>query len=77
MDAKRSINKEKDIDLSWFHDQVRNSDRCSLCGYKYYYVLDERNDIRCNLSVDRLDNTIGHEKDNCHLLCIECNKCKR
>ena len=24
-----------------------------------------------------LNNVVGHEKDNCHLLCIECNKSKR
>ena len=77
MDAKRPINKDKYIDLSWLCEQVPNHNNCSLCGYKYYYFLEERNYIRCNLSVDRLDDTIGHEKDNCHLLCVECNKCKK
>ena len=77
IEAKRCINKEMFIDINWFCDQVKTHDRCPMCNYKYYYVIDERNDIRCNISVDRLDNSLAHEKENCHLLCIECNKCKR
>ena len=77
MDAKRDILKDKYIDVAWFADAISQVDRCSLCGCKYYMVLDESNNIFCNISVDRLDNNGYHSKDNCHLLCIECNKSKK
>ena len=77
IDAKRDILKDKYIDVAWFADAISQVDRCSLCGCKYYMVLDESNNIFCNISVDRLDNSGFHSKDNCHLLCIECNKSKK
>ena len=40
-------------------------------------VLDDHNNVLCNISVDRVCNDIGHEKENCQLLCIECNRSKR
>ena len=77
IDAKRSINKETYIDVEWFTDQINCHERCSLCNVNYYMVLDESNNVFCNISVDRVDNDGFHSKDNCQLLCIECNKSKR
>ena len=77
MDAKRDFEKIKYIDVSWFEDAISKADRCSLCCCSYYMVLGDCNNVMCNISVDRIDNEIRHHKDNCQLLCIECNKCKR
>ena len=77
IEAKRALSKEDFIDINWLCDQVSTHDRCPLCNYKYYYIIDENNDIRCNVSVDRLNSDVSHHKDNCHLLCIECNKSKK
>ena len=77
IEAKRTIDKEKYVDVDWFCHQVLNNERCTLCNCKYYIVTDERNQIMCNISIDRLDNDISHHKDNCHLLCVECNKSKK
>ena len=77
MDAKRKISKESYVDVEWFMDQINKHEICSLCNSKYYIVLDDNNDIRCNISIDRICNEISHEKENSHLLCIECNKSKR
>ena len=77
IDAKRIINKQSFIDAEWLFDQVNKNDACALCNSRYYCVLDDKNDVKCNISVDRLNNDVGHEKDNCHLLCIESNKSKR
>ena len=76
MDAKRNIKKETYIDVDWFVNEINCVDRCSLCNTQFYTVLDERNDVMCNISVDRLNNDICHEKDNCQL-CVECNRSKR
>ena len=77
LDAKRKINRDKYVDIEWFTKEINGNEVCPLCNSKYYIVLDDNNDVRCNISIDRLDNTIPHIKENCHLLCIECNKCKR
>ena len=77
MDAKREFIKESYIDVPWFTEAINTADRCTLCNCSYYMVLDESNNIMCNISVDRLNNESPHHKDNCHLLCIECNKAKR
>ena len=77
IDAKRKIEKDKYVDVLWFSQQVLANDRCPLCCCKYYIVTDEKNKIMCNISIDRIDNRIAHHKDNCHLMCIECNKSKR
>ena len=77
MDAKRTINKDKHIDVEWFVDQINWHERCSMCNTNYYMVLDESNNIMCNISVERVCNDLCHEKENCQLLCIECNQKKR
>ena len=68
-DAKRLINKDKYIDVEWFTDQINNHERCSLCCNSYYMVLDDHNNVLCNITADRVCNDIGHEKENCQLLC--------
>ena len=77
MDAKRNIQRDLFIDVPWFTEAINNTDRCPLCNCSYYMVLDESNTIMCNISVDRIQNNISHHKDNCHLLCIECNRQKK
>ena len=76
IDAKRNINVENYIDVNWLMNEIGKHDYCSLCNCQYYMVRDGNNDIRCNISVDRIDCEISHEKENCHLLCVECN-CKK
>ena len=77
IEAKRNVSNEKYIDLDWLSNQIDKNIYCPLCHCKYYIALDEENNIRCNISVDRLENETSHEKENCHLLCIECNKSKK
>jgi hypothetical protein len=77
IEAKRKIDKEHFVDVDWFNNQISRCDHCPLCNCNFYIVTDERNDIRCNISIDRLCNDVSHHKDNCHLLCVECNKSKR
>ena len=73
LDAKRDIIREQYIDVPWFTEAINNADKCTLCGCGYYMVLDESNNIMCNISVDRLNNESPHHKDNCQLLCQSCN----
>ena len=70
MDAEREFIKEYYIDVPC---SIKNTDRCSLCGNSFYMVLYGDNNVMCNITCDRLDNNISHHKDNCHLLCQDCN----
>ena len=72
-DAKRKINKDKFINIQWFLDEIEQNKRCCLCNIPYYMVLDENNEIMCNITADRFNNDISHEKDNCNLMCCQCN----
>jgi len=77
IDAKRKIENNKFVDVQWFCQEVLKHDRCPLCNCKFYVVMDEKKQIKCNISIDRIDNRIAHHKYNCHLMCVECNKSKR
>ncbi len=77
MDAKRNIKKDTYIDVDWFVNEINWVDRCSLCNTQFYTVLDARIDVMCNINVDRLNNDLCHEKGNCQLLCVECNRSNR
>ena len=74
IEAKRNICQEKYINVDWLFNKIEKNEYCPLCHCKYYIALDEENNVRCNISVDRLDSEISHEKKNCHLLCIDCNR---
>ena len=76
-EAKREIDMTKYININWMYEQTIKYKQCSLCNVDYYMVLDKNNEIFCNMSVDRIDNNISHYKDNCRLLCVECNRSKR
>ena len=77
IEAKRTIDKEKYIDDDWLFKQIEKNKNCPLCHSNYYIALDDENNVRCNISVDRLNNDLEHTKENCHLLCVECNSKKR
>ncbi len=77
MEAKRTIDKEKYIDDDWLFKQIEKNKNCPLCHSNYYIALDDENNVRCNISVDRLNNDLEHTKENCNLLCVECNSKKR
>ena len=66
IEAKRNIHKEKYVDVDWSSNRINKNEYCPLCGCKYYVVLEENNDIRCNITIDRLDNDKSHEKENRH-----------
>ena len=77
LEAKRDIKNKDYIDVEWLIDQMNVNTHCKLCMNKYYCVLDNKNDVICNITVDRLQNDEVHTKYNCHLLCIQCNCSKR
>ena len=73
IDAKRKIDDKEYISLEWMHEHISRETNCCLCNNDYYVVLNENNDVCCNITVDRMDNNISHLKSNCRLLCFDCN----
>ena len=65
---KRDTSKNvSDKDYEYYKDLIIES-KCYLCGEPFTY------DNKPTL--DRIDNSIGHTKENCKLCCEYCNKCK-
>ena len=48
------------------------SNRCAACNIELLWVYQPK--YTQQLSVDRLDNTMGHTRDNTRLTCLECNR---
>ena len=48
------------------------SNRCAACNIKLLWVYQPKDTQQ--FSVDRLDNTMGHTRDNTRLTCLECNR---
>ena len=48
------------------------SNRCAACNIELLLVYQPKDTQQ--FSVDRLDNTMGHTRDNTRLTCLECNR---
>ncbi|MEW8652543.1 MAG: AAA family ATPase [Candidatus Thiodiazotropha sp.] len=48
------------------------SNRCAACNIELLWVYQPKDTQQ--FSVDRLDNTMGHTRDNTRLTCLECNR---
>ena len=51
-----------DLDEEWFNEHVANSP-CHYCGF-----------IEPKMGVDRLNNSLGHTRENCVPCCQTCNR---
>ena len=68
--GKREVSETSYITAEWLRNCLGTS--CQNCGdVLMYEVLGGK--VVCNLSAQRLDNTVGHEKDNCVPWCAMCN----
>ena len=74
---KKMYNKEKCFEYEDILEVlVKQKLKCSYCKCEMYILYDN---YRCNTqwSLDRIDNTIGHLKENCVVSCLHCNLQKR
>jgi hypothetical protein len=74
---KKYLNEDK---LLTFQSVIQKMIECELkCRYcmKEMLVLYDISRETCQWSVDRIDNNIGHNIDNFHLACLECNLKRR
>ena len=50
--------------------------KCRYCENSMYVLYDISRELK-QWSVDRVDNDLGHNKDNFHLACLDCNLKRR
>ena len=69
--AKREIVAESYVTAEWLRNCLGTC--CQNCGDVLNFdIVDKK--IQSNLSAQRLDNTVGHEKENCVPWCAMCNR---
>lgn len=62
--------RECDLDFAWVFDNVCDSTLCYFCDVPLQYINPYQDDF---CTIDRLDNSIGHLKTNCNIVCRKCN----
>ena len=73
--AKRAIDDSLYVDNSWV--LIQSKKQCHRCSRCFEVMnLDNKNDDN-DWTIDRIDNNIAHEKDNCTLMCLKCNISKK
>lgn len=73
----RSYNPKKYITPEWINDMFYDLtvQSCIVCHTPYETYI-ENGKVHSNLTVDRIDSSIAHTKNNCRLLCCQCNRTK-
>ena len=72
-EACRTIEKSKYVDYNWFEKEFNENPTCYHCQCGFELGLDEHKHVFSNISFDRIDNSLGHNKDNLALSCVNCN----
>lgn len=68
--AKNHYDENNFIDYEFVNFIIQQSyDLCFYCGKELQYIDNEHN----LATIERLDNSIGHTKDNCVIACRTCN----
>jgi hypothetical protein len=72
----RDTTSEDYIDLYWVKLQYREHKTCPLCKCLFETRIDGDNMVKSNITVDRINNMLPHVKENCRLMCLNCNRAK-
>jgi len=74
---KKKFNEEKFVTFSNVINKMIDCQlKCRYCLNEMYVLYDISREIR-QWSVDRIDNDLGHNNDNYHLACLDCNLKRR
>lgn len=71
--ANREFNKKDYVDYNWVSKKFKERNTCSLCNVPFETEI-KNCSVKSNISIDRIDNKKPHNKNNCRLICRECNK---
>jgi hypothetical protein len=76
--AKRDFKADDYIDENFiFHQQKKSNNKCSYCLKDLEIFIDNNNNVKSDLTIDRIDNGLAHIKSNCKLACFLCNVSKK
>jgi hypothetical protein len=74
---KKMLNNEQFIDFNCvIHKMIESELKCRYCKCEMSILYDITREMK-QWSVDRVDNDKGHNKDNFHLACLDCNLKRR
>lgn len=74
---KDRYNKDEFITLVYVTDMMKQCGlKCKYCSCELYILYDNVREKR-QWTIDRIDNTIGHNVGNVHLACLACNLKRR
>ena len=74
---KKHFNEEKFLTLEHVIKQLNDCElKCKYCNKEMYILYDVVREMS-QWSIDRINNDMGHNNDNFHLSCLECNLKRR
>ena len=74
---KKHLNEEKFLTFQSIIQKIIECElKCRYCKEEMFVLYDVSRELY-QWSVDRIDNNIGHNIDNFHLACLECNLKRR
>lgn len=75
--SKKMLDNEKFVDFQCIINKMIDCElKCRYCKCEMSILYDISREMK-QWSVDRVDNDKGHNKDNFHLACLECNLKRR
>ena len=67
--AGRTYLKKNYVDVEWIRDKnEEQGNMCCLCRCAFEVTLNDGG-VTSNITVDRVNNSLAHLKDNCQLTC--------
>jgi hypothetical protein len=76
--AGRIYDEKEYINERWIMNELTKNNYCSGCKHPFILCLGVNEDsTKSNITVDRIDNNLPHIINNCHLLCLSCNRKKK
>ena len=73
--TNRSFKEEEFVDKEWIVKKLdEGGSTCPKCRKVFDIVLDGDGQVHCDLTVQRENNRLAHIKENCSLLCLQCNR---
>jgi hypothetical protein len=67
--------EDNHVDKEFLHSLIAKSQRCYYedCAVELQYIIRQHDMV----TLERLNNNIGHTKDNCVIACLKCNSRRR
>jgi len=69
--------KDRDLSVDFLYSLWEKQDgKCAISGREMTYITGMGR-VPTNISVDRIDSSIGYAEDNCQLTCLQANLMKQ